>query len=71
MAAGYEIQYGLKKNFSGAKTVTIKKKSTVKKTLTKLLKGKTYYVRIRTYNTVGKTKHYSAWSAAKTVKITK
>ena len=70
-ATGYEIQYGLKKNFSGAKKVTVKKKATVKTTLSKLTKGKIYYIRIRTYKTVGKTKYYSTWSTAKKVKISK
>lgn len=70
-ATGYQIQYGLKKNFSGAKKVTITKKATVKILLTGLTKGKTYYVRIRTYKTVGETKYWSEWSATKSVKISK
>ena len=36
-----------------------------------LAKGKKYYVRIRTYKTVGSTKFYSGWSAAKAVTIRK
>ena len=65
---GYQIQYGLKKNFKGAKTVTVKKNKTVKYTVKKLKAKKKYYVRIRTYKQIGKTKYYSAWSKAKTVK---
>lgn len=34
-----------------------------------LTKGRTYYVRFRTYKTVGKAKYYSAWSALNNVKI--
>lgn len=70
-ATGYQIQYGLKKSFSGAKTATVNKKTTVSTTLSMLKKGKVYYVRIRTYKTVGKQKYFSAWSAAKTVTIKK
>ena len=65
---GYQIQYGLKSNFKGAKTVTIKKNKTVKGTVKKLKAKKKYYVRIRTYRTVGGKTYYSAWSASKAVK---
>lgn len=71
-ATGYQIQYSLKSDFSsGNKSVTVKSASTVSKVITGLTKGKTYYVRIRTYKTVGSTKYYSAWSAKKSVKITR
>ena len=65
---GYQIQYSLKSDFASAKTVTVSKNGTLKTTVKKLSAKKKYYVRIRTYKTVGKTKYYSAWSAAKTVK---
>ncbi len=64
---GYEIQYSTKKNFKSAKTVTVKKNKTVSKKITGLKGKKKYYVRIRTYKIVGKTKVYSAWSAAKNI----
>lgn len=68
-ATGYQIQYSTKNNFSGAKTVNIGKNTTTSKTLTKLTKGKKYYVRIRSYKTAkvnGKTtKLYGTWSSAK------
>ena len=70
-ATGYQIQYGTSSSFSGAKTTTITKNTTVQKTYTKLTKKKTYYVRMRTYKTVNKKKVYSSWSAKKSVKITK
>ena len=66
---GYQIQYSLKKNFTGAKSVTVNKAKTVSKKLTKLKSGKTYYIRIRTYKKIGQAKYYSAWSAAKKVKV--
>ena len=39
--------------------------------ITRLVKDKKYYVRIRTYKTVGSTKCFSGWSAVKSVKISK
>ena len=65
---GYEVQYGLKKSFAGAKTVAVKK-TAVKTVLKKLTAGKTYYVRIRAYKTVKGKKYYSEWSKAKGAKV--
>jgi hypothetical protein len=70
-ATGYEIWYSTSKTFSTKKTATVTKNTTVSKTLTSLTKGKTYYIKIRSYKTVSGKKYYSAWSAVKTVKITK
>ncbi|MBR1724854.1 MAG: fibronectin type III domain-containing protein, partial [Ruminococcus sp.] len=53
---------------SGKKTYTIAKASTTAKTITKLKKGRTYYVKVRAYKTVGKTKYYGAYSTVKSVK---
>ena len=65
---GYQIQYSTDSKFkSGNKTVTVNKNSTTKKTISKLKAKKKYYVRIRTYKTVGKQKYYSDWS--KSVKV--
>ena len=49
-AAGYQIQVSTKKNFKGAKTITVSKS---KKSYTKkgLKAKKKYYVRIRAYKT--------------------
>ena len=69
---GYSIQYSLSSSFaSGNKTVTAVGASTVSKVIASLTKGKTYYVRIRTYKTVDNVKFWSAWSASKSVKIIK
>ena len=65
--AGYQIQYSLKSNFSGAKSVTIKKDSTTKTTVKKLKAKKKYFVRIRAYKTIDGKKVYSSWSKSKTV----
>jgi len=70
-ATGYEIWYSTSSSFSTKKTATVTKNTTVSKTLSSLTKGKTYYVKIRSYKTVSGKKYYSAWSVVKTVKITK
>ena len=71
-ATGYQIQYSTSKTFaSGNKTVNAAKAGTVSKVIGGLTKKKTYYVRIRTYKTVGKVNYWSAWSPAKSVNIKK
>ncbi|MBR3968170.1 MAG: leucine-rich repeat protein, partial [Clostridia bacterium] len=65
---GYQIQYSTSKKFTNAKTKTISSYKTTKYTLKSLSAKKTYYVRVRTYKTVGKTKYYSGWSTYKYVK---
>lgn len=71
--SGYQLAYSTSKKFAKkVKTTTVSKNGTVKKTVKKLSKKKTYYVKVRTYKTVksGKKtiKLYSGWSAAKKVK---
>ena len=65
---GYQVQYSLKSNFSGAKTVTVKSNKTLKTTVKKLSAKKVYYVRIRTYKTIAKVNYFSTWSKAVKVK---
>ncbi|MGN0465464.1 MAG: S8 family serine peptidase [Lachnospiraceae bacterium] len=61
----YQIQYSTKSNFSNAVTKTVC--GYTYKTISSLQAGKKYYVRLRTYKTVGKEKYYSSWSDVKTV----
>ena len=71
-ATGYQVQYCPDKTFkTGNKSATISGASTVSKAIAGLTKGKTYYVRIRTFKTVDSTKYFSAWCPVKSVKITK
>lgn len=70
-ATGYVISYSTSKSFKKAKTVTIKKNKTTSTTIKKLKKGKTYYVRICSYKTVGKKKVCGAYSKAKRVTVKK
>ena len=64
---GYQIRYSTKKNMKNATTVTVKSYKTTAKTIKKLKSKKTYYVQVRTYKTVNKTKYYSAWSKKKSI----
>ena len=67
-ATGYQVSYGLKKNFKGAKTVKITKNTTVSKKVSKLKAKKKYFVKVRTYVTSGGQTVYGAWSPVKSVK---
>ena len=66
-ATGYEIQYATNSKFTGAKKVAITNNKTDKTTVSKLSGNKKYYVRVRSYTTVGGTKYYGTWSAVKNV----
>lgn len=68
-ADGYIIQYSLKSNFAGKKSLTIKKRTTLTKTNKKLKSGKKYYFRIRAYKTIGGKKVYTSYSNKKSVKV--
>ena len=60
--SGYEIQYSTDKNFKNAKSVKVGKNKTTNKSIDNLKSGKKYYIRIRSYKTVGKTKLNGSWS---------
>ena len=66
---GYQIQYSKNKKFTSGvskKTVSgITKTSYIGKNFSK---GKTYYIRVRSYKTVDGTKYYSGWSKIKYIK---
>ena len=68
---GYVIQFSAKSDFSAARLKVVSSASTVSTSLTNLTKGYKYYVRIRTYKTVGGKNYYSSWSSAKYLKVTK
>ena len=70
-ATGYQICYSTSSSFKNSKTVTVSSKSTLSTTLKSLKKGKTYYIRIRSYKTVDGKKYYSEWSSTKSVKVKK
>lgn len=70
---GYQIQYSTTSNFKSGtnKLVNVKGDNNASKVITRLLKNKTYYVRIRTYKLIAGKNVYSSWSAKKSVKIGK
>lgn len=68
--SGYQIQYTTDKKFKkSVKTTTVSSYKTTSKTIKSLSTNKKYYVRVRTYKKVGKTKYYSGWTSAKAVNV--
>ncbi len=68
-ASGYEITYSTNKSFKGKKTIVVKSNKTTSKVVKKLTSKKKYFVKVRSYKQVGKTKTYGAYSKVKTVKV--
>lgn len=67
-ADGYELQYGVRKSFKGAKKIKLKD-SKKAKTIKKLKSGKKYFVRIRAYKNVNGKKVYTKYSAVKKAQV--
>ncbi len=65
---GYQIAYSTSKSSIGTKK-KVGTSTTVN--IRNLKKGKTYYVRVRTYSSAGGKTVYSKWSAVKKIKVTK
>lgn len=68
-ASGYQIKLATKKNFKGAKTYTVKSYKIYKKVISKLKAKKKYYVKVRGYKIVNKSKVYGSYSAVKSCKV--
>ena len=66
---GYEVQYSTSKKFKSAKVKKIKSYKTTSLTIKSLKAKKTYYVRVRAYQKVGKKTYYGKWSAVKSAKV--
>ena len=64
--SGYQIQYSSRSDFQTQKTIAVAGSGNTSKTISGLAKKHKYYVRVRPYKTVGSTKYFSTWSAAKT-----
>ena len=62
---GYQLQYSLKANFAGAKTVTLNKATLAQYSVKGLKANSYYYVRIRTYKKIGTANYFSTWTTAK------
>ena len=61
---GYQVQYATNSAFNSAKLVAVKGTS---KSVKNLKGGVRYYVRVRTYKTIGGKNYFSTWSGAKSV----
>ncbi|WP_028508833.1 CotH kinase family protein [Ruminococcus sp. NK3A76] len=67
---GYQIAYSTSSKFTKATTKTASSKTT-SKLIKGLKKGTTYYVKMRTYKTVGGVKYYSPYTKVTKIKIKK
>lgn len=68
--SGYEIQISTNSKFSkNLKTYGIRTYKTYSKSIAKLKTGKTYYIRIRSYKTIGKQRYYGNYSVSKKIKV--
>ena len=56
-------------NLIKKKTIVVKSNKTTSKVVKKLTSKKKYFVKVRSYKQVGKTKTYGAYSKVKTVKV--
>ena len=65
---GYQVTYSTSSKFTKKTTKSVNVSGT-SKTISKLTKGKTYYVKVRTYKTVSGTKYYSGYTAVKKIKV--
>lgn len=68
-AAGYQVQYSRKKNFSSKRILTVNGRKKAQKKITKLRSGRRYYVRVRAYKTINGQKYYGKWSTVKNKKV--
>jgi hypothetical protein len=69
--SGYQIQIAENKAFTKNVKSYLAKKSKTSQTIANLKKGKTYYVRIRSYKTVNKKTLPGSYSTPKKVRVTK
>ena len=70
-ADGYQIWYQVGENASSRKIVTVYGSGTLSRTISGLTKGSSYKVFVRSFKKVNGTYYYSAWSASRTVKVSK
>ena len=67
---GYQFTYSTSRKFKkGTKSFNVPKNSITKVTVTDLMRGAKYYVRVRNYKVVSGKPYYGAWSKTKTVKV--
>ncbi len=64
--SGYQVQYSASKSFKKAKKTN---SSYASCTIRKLIRGKKYYVRVRSYVKIKNKKIYGEWSKAKSIRL--
>lgn len=71
-ATGYQLMYSYDSGYKDSpKTITIKDKNTLAKTISNLKKGKKVYIKMRSYKVVSDVKYYSPWSSSKSIVVKK
>ena len=70
-SSGYVVRYGQKSDMSDAKVITVKGENTLSRTFSGLIKGKTYYVQVRTYKIDNGIRYYSGYCTTKLITIKK
>ena len=63
------VQYSTKKNFSGDKKTLYVSSGKATGNIKTAKGGRTYYVRLRPYTTVGNTRYYGSYTAARAVRV--
>lgn len=67
-AEGYVVYYSTDRAMMGSKKITLKKKSSVRKTIDGLKSKKRYYIRVKAFKTVDGKRVYGQYSAIKSIK---
>lgn len=68
-SSGYQIQYAANSKFTkNRKKVNVENNLIGSKRISKLVKGRKYYVRVRSYRIIVGKKYYGSWSKVKKVK---
>ncbi len=70
-ATGYQISYATNAGFLSDKKVNVEGDGILYKTVSGLVRGRKYYVRVRCYEVVNGVKYYSAYSDAESIIIKK
>ena len=67
---GYQIKYADNSSMAGAKSVMLKGSAAPSIVITGLKDGKTYYVKVQSYQKIHDTTYWTNWSVAQSIKIT-
>ena len=68
-STGYVIRFGLKEDMSDAKVITVQGAGTLQRVLSGVIRGRTYYVQVRTYKLENGKRYYSGYCTTKSLKV--